>query len=178
MRTSKSKDGIKTFHYTIKGNDSNYVAYLKEVNNCDKVVSDTGRYLDWYKWNFERAKKEYESRVEKIQNHKDFKELILENLKKMTLSREDVISRFEGREIIFVFDRGAYSQFSKIEEVLEYLDSTINLCTFGFIIEYKLKTEVDERSVTVVTNLKSDFTFDERVGVIKFLKGDEDIESE
>lgn len=42
------------------------------LKKAQRDIESNERYLDYYKWNYEKAKKEYESRINKIKINKDF----------------------------------------------------------------------------------------------------------
>lgn len=46
------------------------------LQKAQRDIESNERYLDYYKWNYEKAKKEYESRVTKIQINKNFIECV------------------------------------------------------------------------------------------------------
>lgn len=91
-KTVNKKTGSTVFHYKFPKGMSKLEGMKREVEKCNKGIEDSGRYLDWYKWNYDRAKKEYESRVNKIKDLKDFKELLEENIRK----EESHIADIEG----------------------------------------------------------------------------------
>lgn len=81
MRKSvNKKTGSTVFHYKFPKGMSKLEGMKREIEKCNKGIEDNERYLDWYKWNYEKAKKEYESRVNKIKDLKDFKGLLEEDV--------------------------------------------------------------------------------------------------
>ena len=74
------KTGFITYEYKVTSSDK--LQNMKdEVEKCNKSIESYEKYLDWYKWNYERAKKEYEFRVQKIKDLKDFRKLLMSNIK-------------------------------------------------------------------------------------------------
>lgn len=74
------KTGFITYEYKVTSSDK--LQNMKdEVEKCNKSIENYEKYLDWYKWNYERAKKEYEFRVQKINDLKDFRKLLMSHIK-------------------------------------------------------------------------------------------------
>lgn len=73
------KTGSITYVYKVTSSDK--LQNMKdEVEKCNKSIEGYEKYLDWYRWNYERAKKEYEFRVQKINDLKDFRKLLIDNI--------------------------------------------------------------------------------------------------
>lgn len=53
-----------------------------EIEKAEKEIEKLSKYLDWYKWNYEEAKKNYEKRVNRIKDLKDYIEVWKRDLKK------------------------------------------------------------------------------------------------
>lgn len=174
MRTTKDKSGVTTFHYKVKNGESQYTALLRESQNCDKVIKDTSEYLDWYKWNYEKAKKEYESRVNKISNHKDWKDLAQEIVSNLILSRDKVVDLFKNQNLVFSGESGyTLTFYGSVEEILSRLENDYD--SIGLIFDHKkyLKFPVEDIVVTVTSQLRDDHTFGYVIGKIEVVKGDE-----
>ena len=43
-----------------------------EIEKAHKEIERLSKYLDWYKWNYEEAKKNYEKRVNRIRDLADY----------------------------------------------------------------------------------------------------------
>ena len=52
-----------------------------EIEKAEKEIEKLSKYLDWYKWNYEEAKKNYEKRVNRIKDLKDYIEVWKRDLK-------------------------------------------------------------------------------------------------
>lgn len=78
------KTGQTIYHYKAPKGHKEYDVLVNEIQKCNKVVEDNSKYLDWYRWNYEKAKKEYESRVEKVKNHENFKRLLEDDVKNLS----------------------------------------------------------------------------------------------
>lgn len=76
------KTGSITYEYKVTSSDK--LQNMKdEVEKCNKSIEGYEKYLDWYKWNYEHAKKEYEFRVQKIKDLKDFRKLLVNHIKEV-----------------------------------------------------------------------------------------------
>ena len=76
------KTGSITYVYKVTSSDE--LQNMKnEVEKCNKSIEGYEKYLDWYKWNYERAKKEYEFRVQKIKDLKNFRRLLIDDINKV-----------------------------------------------------------------------------------------------
>lgn len=93
MRKKKDKKtGATTYVYNRhKGATSNLENMQMEIAKQQKVIEDYSKYLDYWKWNYEKAKKEYESRVQKIEDARVMIELLEEHIAKIQSGEEEVI---------------------------------------------------------------------------------------
>lgn len=61
-KSIRYKDG--TYYFTGDLGDA--------LEKARRDIENNEKYLDYYKWNYEKAKKEYDSRVNKIKINQDF----------------------------------------------------------------------------------------------------------
>lgn len=61
-----------TFKYKAKKGLSEEEIGKIEIEKAKKEIEKLSEYLDWYKWNYEEAKKNYEKRVNRIKDLGDY----------------------------------------------------------------------------------------------------------
>lgn len=84
------KTGVTTYIYNRnKGATSRLDNMKKEVAKQMKIIADYSEYLDYWKWNYEKAKKEYESRVQKIKDAKSLIGLLEDHISKIESGEEE-----------------------------------------------------------------------------------------
>lgn len=93
MRKKKDKKtGVTTYVYNRhKGARTNRENMEMEIVKQRKVIMDYSQYLDYWKWNMEKAVKEYESRVQKIRDAKDMIGLLEEHIAKIDSGEEEMV---------------------------------------------------------------------------------------
>lgn len=91
--TEDKKTGVRTFHWTRPNGLTKKQGLEKEIAKASKEIEGLEKYLDWHKWNYEEAKKNYERRVKRIRDLKDWisfaKELITKEDKEPTEEQDD-----------------------------------------------------------------------------------------
>lgn len=93
MRKKKDKkSGCTTYVYNRhKGAKTNLENMELEIQKCRKTISDYSEFLDYWKWNYEKAKKEYESRLQKIEDAKVLIGLLEEHIEKIRTGEEEIV---------------------------------------------------------------------------------------
>lgn len=99
MRKKKDKkSGVTTYICNRhKGAESNLDNMKREVAKQQKVIEDYSKYLDYWKWNMEKAVKEYESRVQKIEDARVLISLLQEHIDKIESGEEEIVY-YDGRQ--------------------------------------------------------------------------------
>ena len=98
MRKKKDKkSGVTTYVYNRnKGANSNLENMEIEIQKCKKTISDYSQYLDYWKWNYEKAKKEYDFRLQKIEDARTLMGLLQEHIDRIKSGEEDEVF-YDGR---------------------------------------------------------------------------------
>ena len=93
MRKKKDKKtGVTTYVYNRHKNAKTNLENMQmEIEKCKKTISDYSQYLDYWKWNYEKAEKEYKSRVQKIEDARVMIELLEEHIAKIQSGEEEII---------------------------------------------------------------------------------------
>lgn len=74
------KSGMTTYLWSPDSSKSMEENIQDQIKKCEKDISGYMEFLDYWKWNYEKAKKEYEFRVNKIEDLRVFKNLLTKRL--------------------------------------------------------------------------------------------------
>lgn len=98
MRKKKDKEsGVTTYFFNRnKGANSNLENMEKEIQKCLKTIEDYSKYLDYWKWNYEKAKKEYDFRLQKIEDARTLMGLLQESIDKIKSGEQEEVF-YDGR---------------------------------------------------------------------------------
>lgn len=107
MRKKKDKEsGVTTYFFNRnKGANSNLENMEMEIQKCLKTIEDYSKYLDYWKWNYEKAKKEYDFRLQKIEDARTLMGLLQESIDKIKSGEEDEVF-YDGRPSVRHGDSG------------------------------------------------------------------------
>lgn len=141
-KTTDKKSGAVTFHWTSDRNLTRQENLQLEIDKLKKKIEDLSRYLDWYKWNYERSEKEYKGRLEKIEDLKSFIDLLEESLFKETHPVEKEIS---GKTCVLVY----YSDCCRVKMEFQKLVEEYNIDSSQYKIVYRNQSNVDQGVLTV-----------------------------
>lgn len=84
MRKSvDKKTGITTYHYKVNKNDSPRQRLVNEIEKCKKGIKKIEELLEYRKWRYEDAKRDYESHRDKRQDLIDFMRLLEKDLRQL-----------------------------------------------------------------------------------------------
>lgn len=83
MRKKKNGSGGVTFVFNRRDGLTEVENLQEEIKKTEKEIEGWSKDLHFWKWHYEHAKKDYDFRVEKIRDLKDFMKLLQDHLQKI-----------------------------------------------------------------------------------------------